>query len=66
MGWEWGCIRGAYNRMFFVVYSLMGPLLGKGGRGTYKPQFTAGTYVEVTILLRYHSEKKKKQATTGQ
>ena len=33
MGWGWGCIWGAYNRMFFVVYSYMGPLLGDGGGG---------------------------------
>ena len=59
MGWGWGCIRGPFHRMFFVVYSYMGPLLGEGEMGTYQPQFTAGTYVEVTILLRCHSEKKK-------
>ena len=29
----------------------------------YKRQFTAGTCEEVTILLRYHSEKKKTNNT---
>lgn len=33
MGSGLGCNRGAYNRMFFVIYSYMGPLLGDGGGG---------------------------------
>ena len=48
---------GAHNRMFFNVYSYTGPLLGEGV-GAYQRQFTVGRYVEVTLVLRYQSEKK--------
>ena len=43
--------------MFFNFYSYTGPWLGGGG-GAYQRQFTVRRYVEVTLVLRYHLEKK--------
>ena len=43
--------------MFFNVYSYTGPWLGEGV-GAYQRQFTVRRYVEVTLVLRYHLEKK--------
>ena len=58
MGWGWGCIGGLIIGCFLLFIVTWALYLGTGV-GAYQRQFTAGIYVEVTILLRYHSEKKK-------